>query len=103
MINRTFSYKPRVLVNTQYKYLVRPHLVYCSQAWRPHLRKDIDTLEKVQCRASRMVTAFQGWSYDQRLRSLNWCTLEERRSLGDMIEVFKLLNGFDIVAPITHF
>jgi len=34
-INRTFSSKPRVLVNTLYKSLVRPHLDYCSQAWRP--------------------------------------------------------------------
>jgi len=101
MINRTFSYKPRVLVNTLYKSLVRPHLEYCSQAWRQHIRKDIDTLEKVHRRASRKVTAFRGWSYDQRLRSLNWCTLEERRSRGDMMEVFKLLNGFDVVAPNT--
>jgi len=101
MINITFSYKPRVLVNTLYKSLFRPHLDYCSQARRPHLRKDIHTLEKVQRRASRMVTSFRGWSYDQRLRSLNWCTLEERRSRGDMIQVFKLLNGFDVVAPNT--
>jgi len=50
-----------------------------------------------------MVTAFRGWSYDQRLRSLNRCTLEERRSSGDMIEVFKLLNGFDVVAINTFF
>jgi len=60
MINRTFSYKPRVLVNTLYKSLVRPHLDYCSEAWRLHLREDIDTLEKLQHRASRMVTAFRG-------------------------------------------
>jgi len=54
-----------------------------------------------------MVTTFRGWSYDQRLRSLNRCTLEERRSrddmIGDMMEVFKLLNGFDVVAPNTFF
>ena len=27
----------------------------CIQAWRPHYRKDIDKLEKVQRRATRMV------------------------------------------------
>jgi len=34
--------------------------------------------------------------------SLNWCTLEERRSRDDMIEVFKLLNGFEVVVPNTR-
>ena len=58
MINRTFSYKPRVLVNTLYKSLVRPHLDYCSQAWRPHLGKGIDTREEVERRATHMVTEF---------------------------------------------
>jgi len=50
-----WTIKPRVLVNTLYKSLVRPHLDYCSQAWRLHLRKDIDTLDKVQRRASRIL------------------------------------------------
>jgi len=38
---------------------------------------------------------------DQRLKTLNGTTLEERRKRGDMIEVFKLLHGFDIVPPNT--
>ena len=67
------------------------------------LRKDIDLLEKVQRRASRMVQEFRGWSYDQRLDSLGWSTLEDRRLRGDMIQVFKLVKGFDIVAPNTFF
>ena len=37
-----------------YKSIVRPHLEYCMQAWRPHYRKDIDKLEKVQRRVTRM-------------------------------------------------
>ena len=32
-----------------YKAIVRPHLEYCIQAWNPHLRKDVDMLEKIHC------------------------------------------------------
>ena len=35
-----------------YLSLVRSRLTYCSQIWRPHLLKDIITLEKIQHRAT---------------------------------------------------
>jgi ribonucleases P/MRP protein subunit RPP40 len=48
MIKRTFVGKHKDVILHLYKALVRPRLEYCSQAWRPHLRKHIGTLEKVQ-------------------------------------------------------
>ena len=47
MIKRGFRNKTRAVMLPLYKAMVRPHLDYCIQAWRPHLRKDIDRLEKV--------------------------------------------------------
>ena len=76
-----------------YKSIVRPHLDYCVQAWRPH-RKDIDKLEKVQRRATKMVEGLEGYSYRDRLRILGLTTLETRFLRADLIEVFKILKGF---------
>ena len=50
-----------------------------------------------------MVQEIHGWSYDQRLNFLRWSTSEDRRLRGDVIQVFKLIKGFDIAAPNTVF
>ena len=78
-----------------YPSLVRTHMEYAIQAWSPQLKKDILVLEKVQKRATRMVPELAGLSYEDRLRELGLTTLEERRRRGDLIEVFKIMHGFD--------
>jgi len=72
------------------------------QAWRPYLRKDIDLLEKVQKRATRLIINDRGLTYTERLKKLGLTTLETRRLRGDMIEVFKICKGFDDV-KVTDF
>jgi len=47
MIKRSFTFRSGDMIVTLYKSLIRPHLEYCVQAWRPHLKKDINLLEKV--------------------------------------------------------
>ena len=74
-----------------YKSIVRPHLDYCVQAWRPHYRKNIDKLEKVPRRATKMVERLEGYSYSDRLRILGLTTLETRFLRADLIKIFKCL------------
>ena len=40
-------YKEKELVIPLYKTIVRPHLEYCIQAWRPYRKKDIDNMVKI--------------------------------------------------------
>ena len=51
MIRRNITYKEKSLIIPLYKAIVRPHL----QAWNPHLRKDVDILEKIQRRATKLI------------------------------------------------
>jgi hypothetical protein len=96
MINRTFKFKSSDVILQLYKSLVRPHLEYCIQAWRPHLQKDINMLENVQKRMIRMFDSSDNL-YVDKLGALGITALETRRLRGDLIEVFKIVKGFDIV------
>ena len=55
LIRRTIMYKEKQLIVPMYKAIVRPHLEYCIQAWRPYCKKDIDKLERIQRRATIMI------------------------------------------------
>ena len=77
--------------------IVRPHLEYCIQAWRPYRKKDIDKLERIQRRATKMIPELRDLSYESRLLQCGLTTLETRRLRGDQIEVFKIVNGYEDV------
>ena len=42
MIRRTFTCKDEQTIIQLYKSVVRPHFVYCVQAWRPYLTQDTE-------------------------------------------------------------
>jgi len=93
MINRHFRRLDRQDFLILYKTYVRPHLEYCIQAWSPYLVRDIQVLEKVQRRATKLVGGIKNRTYEERLLHLGLTTLQQRRERGDMIEVYKMLTG----------
>jgi len=94
MLRRTFTFNSKDLFIFLHKTYVRPLLEYCVQLWYPYLVEDIDTLERVRRRATKLVPEFSKLSYESRLRKLDIYSLYCRRRRGDLIEKCKLLKGY---------
>ena len=72
---------------------VRPRLEYCSVAWNPALKKDIESLEKVQRRFTKRLPGLQHLTYCQRLSRLQLESLELRRLRFDLVFTYKMVFG----------
>jgi len=72
--------------------LVRPHLDYCVQMWSSQYRRDMDPLEHIQRRATKMIQGMQHLSYKDRLRELGLFSLEKRRFQGDLRVAFQYVK-----------
>jgi hypothetical protein len=66
-IIRTFVYLDQDTFRLLYKSMVRPNLEFAQEVRAPRYQKDIDDLEKMQRRATKMVPSLRGLSYQQRL------------------------------------
>ena len=80
-----------------YRTFVRLHLEYSVQFWSPYYQKDVEALERVQKRFTRMLAGMGGISYEERLEKLGLFSSERRRLRGNLIEVYKMMRGMDIV------
>ena len=64
MISRTLTCKNKANIMNLYKTLVRPILDYAAAIWNPYKKKDIEKLERVQRRATRMIRGLRNLTYE---------------------------------------
>ena len=76
-----------------YKSMVRPHLEYGNVIWGPHYKGDQEMVEKVQKRATKLISNIWHLPYVQRLKILKLPSLMHRRRRGDMLETYKIITN----------
>ena len=65
--------------------------------------RDIDELEKVQHRSTKLVGEISKLPYEDRLQILQLPLLYARHLLGDLTETFKILKGFNLLISILTY
>ena len=67
------------------------------------MKKDVNLLEGVQRRATKMVNGLHQLPYEERLRKVGLLPLTRRHERGDAIETFKIVKGIEQVEERRFF
>ena len=78
-----------------FKSLVRPHVEYAAPVWTPHKISEMEAIENVQRRETKIIPGLSHFTDPERLRKLKLPTLAYPRERGDTIQTFKLTTDFE--------
>ena len=85
ILRRNFTYINIQNFKLMYKAMVRPVIEFGASVYNPILKKDINQIESIQRRATKMVMGLETLEYEDRLRRLKIPTLKYQRARGDII------------------
>jgi hypothetical protein len=95
LLSRALPAKSPEVVLPMYRFLVRPHMEYCTPVWSPQLVKDQQVLEQVQRSATRLIRGARQLPYQERCTALGLPTLHHRRRRADLVTVYRAVEGLD--------
>ena len=98
-IRRNFTYIDKRAFCILYNQRIRPHLDYGMTACPPGTSAESKQLEAVQAKATAMIYGMKKLNSEERRKKLGLMSLEQRGERGDLIEVFKILNGMTRIDP----
>ena len=75
-------------LKTLYCSLMRSQLEYSSIVRSPHTRRNIDLIERVQKRATKLILKSDS-NYESPLKEINLVSLEQRRFIADVTFLYK--------------
>jgi hypothetical protein len=100
LLNKVFRKSSPAIFAKLYKTYVRPVLEFANCVWTPVLQRDIQLLESVQRRATRVPFGRSRPQYTARLSLMGIPSLSARRVRGDLLVVFRALSSQQ--SPIRH-
>ena len=92
-VNRTVARRAREVILPLCFALVKPHLECYIQMWSPQYRRDVDLLECIQRRTTKMIHGVEHLSYEDRLREASLQPGEKKAVRRDLIAAFQYLKG----------
>jgi len=99
-IKKSFARFDRKFFRSLYLNFVRALVEFAVPVWFPILKSECDNIERIQHRATKILSSIRHLPYESRLKALDLTTLVERRKRGDLIQIHKIVHNIDKVVKV---